>query len=67
VQPASRFSEFHYRWEWQLRSNPDALWPLVTDTNRFNRDIGAPNVERRPGTVTAAYRRLRLTRFGIAA
>jgi len=29
--------EFHYIWEWLLRSSPDQLWPVVSDTNRFNR------------------------------
>ena len=40
--------EFYYRWEWPLRSSPDALWPLVADTNRFDRDVGFPSVERLP-------------------
>ena len=34
--------EFHYRWEWQLRSRPEAFWPFISDTNRFNRDTGLP-------------------------
>ena len=34
------FKEFHYRWEWHLKSSPEQLWPFVSDTNRFNRDIG---------------------------
>jgi adenylate cyclase len=29
--------EIHYRWEWQLRSTPEQLWPYVSDTQRFNR------------------------------
>lgn len=36
--------EFHYRWEHDLRSSPQALWPIVADTNRFNRDAGVPAV-----------------------
>ena len=36
--------EFHYRWEFDLRASPQALWPLVADTNRFNRDAGVPEV-----------------------
>src|SRR4029077_3226830 len=58
------FREFHYRWQWDLQSSPQTLWPLITDTNRFNRDSGVPNVERvadSPGS----KRRLRLERFGI--
>jgi class 3 adenylate cyclase len=65
---------FHYRWQWQLRSSAHALWPLVTDTNRFNRDVGVPHVERVAGPLPSGHpktssspgrRRLRLVRFGI--
>jgi class 3 adenylate cyclase len=34
--------EFYYLWQWELESAPEALWPLVSDTNRFNRDVGLP-------------------------
>ena len=37
--------EFHYKWIWNLNSSPEALWPLVSDTNRFNRDTGLPPME----------------------
>ncbi len=37
--------ELHSRWEWRLRSSPDELWPLVTNTNRFDYDAGMPAVE----------------------
>lgn len=39
------FKQFHYRWEWELQSSPEALWPLVADTNRFDRDSGTPGLE----------------------
>src|SRR5512139_3222349 len=29
--------DFHYHWEWSLRSTPEQLWPYVSDTQRFNR------------------------------
>ncbi|CAG0936746.1 Adenylate cyclase 1 [Thermoflexales bacterium] len=29
--------DFHYRWEWRLRSTPEQLWPYVSDTHHFNR------------------------------
>lgn len=60
--------EFHYRWEYELRAEPCALWPLVSDTNRFNRDAGLPDVARRnvePEPGRAARRRLRLSKFGV--
>lgn len=37
--------EYHYTWTWDLTSSPEALWPLVSDTNRFNRDTGLPPTE----------------------
>src|SRR5882762_6393216 len=61
--------EFHYRWEFDLESSPEQLWPLVADTNRFNRDTGVPEVESvsvkgtRKGN---ARRRLRLFFLGMA-
>ena len=61
--------EFHYRWEYELRAEPCALWPLVSDTNRFNRDAGLPDVALRQSTEPepgrAARRRLRLSKFGV--
>src|SRR5688500_9788687 len=59
--------EFHYRWEFDLRSSPEQLWPLVADTNRFNRDTGVPPVEEAgSGKDTVnARRHLRLFVFGV--
>jgi hypothetical protein len=62
------YNDFHYRWEFELDSSPEQLWPLVADTNRFNRDTGVPAVETVPlGTkaLKNARRRLRLSAFGI--
>lgn len=62
------FREFHYRWEFDLESSPEQLWPLVADTNRFNRDTGVPTVEsvKSDGKgLKNARRRLRLSAFGI--
>jgi class 3 adenylate cyclase len=59
--------EFHYRWEHELESSPEELWPLVADTNRFNRDTGVPAVELdRQAKETGARRRLRLFLMGLA-
>lgn len=57
--------EFHYRWEFDLRSSPEQLWPMIADTNRFNRDTGVPAVEAVGDATRNARRRLRLTSFGI--
>lgn len=58
------FQEFHYRWEFNLESSPEKLWPLVADTNRFNRDTGVPAVKSVAGP-SENGRRLRLTSLGI--
>ncbi|MBZ0287295.1 MAG: DUF5939 domain-containing protein, partial [Anaerolineae bacterium] len=63
-----RYPEFHYHWEYTLQAEPETLWPLVADTNRFNRDTGVPAVKRRNKPDEAlpnARRRLGLSRFGV--
>ena len=37
--------EFTFNWQWDIKSAPEAIWPLAADTNRFNRDTGQPEVE----------------------
>src|SRR5688572_15006846 len=37
--------EYHYTTIYELQSNPEALWPFVSDTNRFNRDTGLPPMQ----------------------
>jgi class 3 adenylate cyclase len=62
------YPEFHYRWEFDLESSPEQLWPLLADTNRFNRDTGLPSVEAvrsESQNPKNARRRLRLKAFGI--
>ncbi|HEV2914738.1 MAG TPA: DUF5939 domain-containing protein [Pyrinomonadaceae bacterium] len=63
--------EFHYRWEHDLESSPEELWPLVADTNRFNRDTGVPAVEvdrrdQQQQQASTPRRRLRLFLMGLA-
>ncbi len=41
-----RYHEIHYSWKIHLSSTPEELWPLVSDTNRFDRDAGVPPLER---------------------
>ena len=56
--------EFHYRWEYDLSASPQALWPLVSDTNRFNRDAGLPDVSTQgsmDGLGSFGRRRLKLS------
>ena len=56
---------FHYRWQWKLQSSPQALWPWVSDTNRFNRDTGLPNIEELPSQLGVQYHRLRFKMMGM--
>ncbi|MDB6168368.1 MAG: adenylate/guanylate cyclase [Verrucomicrobia bacterium] len=56
--------EQRFRWTWGLESPPEALWPLVSNTDRFNRDCGYPPVTVVPST--SARRRLRAKAMGIA-
>ena len=61
------YREFHYRWEWRLKSSPEAIWPLLSDTNRFNRDADLPDVTPPDGDtpLANARRRLGFRRFGL--
>lgn len=52
--------EFHYTWEWDFASSPEALWTLVSDTNRFNRDTGLP-----PMQLLGIENRVKLVKFNI--
>lgn len=61
--------EFHYRWEWQLESDPDSVWRFVADTNRFNRETGLPAIEAVPQegapSRSVSRRRLRTSMRGM--
>ncbi len=65
-------SEQHFSWRWELNASPEALWPLVSNTDRFNRDCGYPPVSTIPATSPRAeaaapnIRRLRTSVFGLA-
>jgi class 3 adenylate cyclase len=62
------YREMHYRWQFDLRSTPEQLWPLVSDTNRFNRDTGVPSVTLADGETasTPGRKRLRLSKLGVS-
>ncbi len=40
-----RYPEKYYHWTWSLRSDPETLWPLVSNTNRFDHDSGMSRVD----------------------
>jgi hypothetical protein len=63
-------SEKLYLWTWDFKSPPAALWPLVSNTERFNRDCGFPPFEVRPPEAgqpppEPGVRRLKATYLGI--
>jgi class 3 adenylate cyclase len=37
--------EFYFNWQWDIESSPEEIWSLASDTNRFNKDTGQPEVE----------------------
>ncbi len=47
------YLEQHFRWTFELRAPPVALWPLVSNTDRFNRDCGYPPVTVVPASADA--------------
>jgi class 3 adenylate cyclase len=62
--------EKHYRWTWEFKAPPAALWPLVSDTDRFNRDCAFPAFHSRPPAKGGpppepGVRRLRSTYMGM--
>jgi class 3 adenylate cyclase len=61
------FREHHHRWEFDLKSSPESLWPFVADTNRFNRDTGVPQIEldKSEKRLRNARRKLRLSIYGL--
>jgi class 3 adenylate cyclase len=64
------YREFHYRWEYDLKASPEALWPLVSDTNRFNLDAGVPALVKEDAGASkerarGIRRRLGISKFGV--
>jgi len=59
--------EYHKRWEFDLKSSPERLWPFIADTNRFNRDTGVPQIEIDPTDkrLRNARRKVRLSLYGL--
>lgn len=59
--------EYHKRWEFDLKSNPEQLWPFIADTNRFNRDTGVPQIEidAPDKRLRNARRKVRLSLYGL--
>jgi eukaryotic-like serine/threonine-protein kinase len=39
-RPLREEAKKHLTWSWRLASSPEALWPFVANTERFNRAVG---------------------------
>jgi class 3 adenylate cyclase len=52
--------EFHFRWQWDIQSTPEQIWPLASDTNRFNRDTWQPEVEIIDNVMGTKHARMKL-------
>lgn len=52
--------EFYFDWRWNLRSSPQAIWPFASDTNRFNRDTGQPEIELLENVKGTKYVRMKI-------
>ena len=52
--------EFYFDWQWDLESSPQAIWPLASDTNRFNRDTGQPEIEMLDNVKGVKHARMKL-------
>src|SRR6185295_17320493 len=37
--------DLRYEWRWRFDAAPEVVWPLVSDTERFNRAAGVPPVQ----------------------
>jgi len=52
--------EFHFHWQWDIKSTPEAIWPFASDTNRFNRDTWQPEVEIIDNVMGTKHARMKL-------
>ncbi|HXD11222.1 MAG TPA: DUF5939 domain-containing protein, partial [Anaerolineales bacterium] len=52
--------EFYFSWQWDLQSTPEAIWPYASDTNRFNRDTGQPEIELLDNIMGTKHARMKL-------
>ena len=57
-----------YRWQWQLKSTPEALWPYVADTHRFNQAVDLPvfHITETPLEIGGSRLTAQATRFGVS-
>ncbi len=56
-----------HKWTLDLASPPEALWPFVANTERFNKDTGLPTVERLDAPPAGLGRPMRIRVYGLVA
>jgi class 3 adenylate cyclase len=62
-------SPLRFAWTWRLESSPERFWPLLADTDRFNREAGIPPLLPLPPgdtEVPQGARLLSVRKFGYA-
>jgi class 3 adenylate cyclase len=66
--PPATEPAFSYRWFWSFRAPPERVWPLVSDTQRFNEATGLPPAQpvAADGAADNGRRVLRFRRFGLS-
>ncbi len=52
--------EFYFSWQWDIKSSPETIWPFASDTNRFNRDTGQPEIELIDNVMGTKHARMKL-------
>lgn len=65
-RPRAR-GEMHWHWQWRFQSSPAQLWPLVSNTERFNRDADVPPIQdlTRGQTIIDGRRMLKMYRLSL--
>ena len=45
LPPTAPGKVLQYEWSWELKAEPEQLWPYIANTERLNRAIGLPAVD----------------------
>jgi class 3 adenylate cyclase len=59
---------FYFHWQWDLKSEPEAFWPFIADTDRVNADSGLSVVRNQLPAgqrLENANRRLQVRMYGV--
>jgi class 3 adenylate cyclase len=58
---------FTYRWSWSFHASPERVWPLVSDTQRFNEATGLPATQpgEAPEETDQPVKTIQIRKFGM--